>query len=108
MVHVLAVHDGCRRAGFAAHPFAIGHDQRVIGRLEQAAVPPRRRPAIDRLPRRKVVWQQRSGDPVAQHIKHRVDDLAPHLVPQAAERRGRRQMDPNHDPFLVAQIRFIA
>jgi hypothetical protein len=51
----LAVDDGRARAGFAPHALTIRYDQGVVHPLEHRFVPQTGKPAVDRLPGRKVL-----------------------------------------------------
>jgi len=85
----LAVDDRRRWAGLAPGALAIGHDQGMVDRLEDAVVAPCREPPINRAPRRKVARQKAPGNAAAQHVEDRIDDLAQR--PGAGPSRGLRR-----------------
>jgi hypothetical protein len=58
----LDVDDCRRRRGLPANPLAVGHNQRMIDPLEQAAIAKGREPTVDRLPRREPVRQKPPTD----------------------------------------------
>ena len=75
--------------------------------LEHAFVMKPSKPAVDRLPRRKVLGQQASCNPAAQHIENRIHNLARRPFPPPAGRMRLAQKCRNQHPPGVAQIRLV-
>ena len=103
----LAVDDRRRRRGFPANPFAVGHHQRMIDPLKQAAVAKDREPTVDRLPRREPVRQQPPRTTGAHNVEDRIHDLAP-----APRQRPAITAVPGHPcrdqpPFDIRQITLV-
>jgi hypothetical protein len=69
----------------------VARGKRMIDPLKDAFVTEPGKPAVDRLPRRKILGQQAPCNPAAQHIDDRVHDLP---VPTFA-RKWRTRHDSN-------------
>src|SRR5450755_3800705 len=104
----LAIDDRTRGTGLAADPFAIEHDQGVVDLLEATLVAERRKPAIDRVPRRQIARQQTPRTARPHHIEDAVDDLAHWPYTRPARTLRSRQVGLNHAPFLIGHISLVS
>lgn len=107
-LHALPVDDAGARRGRPTATFAIDHQQRMIQRLKHAAVPPGRKPAIDRALGWKVARQKPPGDASAHDVEDRVDDLSQRPGERPASPLRRRQQRRNQPPLRIRQIRFVS
>ena len=69
------MNDARARRGRLTAAFAINHQRSVAPRLEYAAAPSGRKPAIGRILGRKVARQEASGNAASHEAENRVDDL---------------------------------
>jgi len=59
----LAISNRAGGTGLPSNSFAVEHEQRVIDLLEATVVAERRKPTIDRAPRREPLGSRRHGQP---------------------------------------------
>ena len=85
-----AVDDAGARKGRPTAAFAIDHQQCMMQRLEHAAIPPSRKPAIGRALGRKVARHDPPGNAVSHDVENRVDDLTQRLGERPARPLRRR------------------
>jgi hypothetical protein len=103
----VAVLDACR-VRLDKQATAIGVDERMVDRLEDAIVAPAREPPVGRAAGRKVPRQKGPGDATAQDTEDGVDDLARRPGAGSARGLGRRQVGLDQPPFGVGQIGLVA
>src|SRR5664280_295919 len=106
--HALAIDDRTRETGLAADPFALEHDQGVVDLLEATLVAERRKPAIDRVPRRQIARQQTPRTARPHHIEDAVDDLAHRPSTRSSCALRRRQVRFDHAPFLIGHVGLVS
>jgi hypothetical protein len=104
----LAVDDRGRGAGVAPDPFAICHHERVVYPFKAPVVAPDGEPAVDRAPRRQVVWQQPPRAARPHNIEDAVNDLPHRPLTRPARGEGLGQVRRDHAPLCVGQIGLVS